>query len=195
MKSPILPLACLSLATLLSTSSAHALTSTPTGCFKFSDESQTEIVKYKNKDRFQVCPKDVVIPDSVTQIGHDAFAYRGIQSVLIPGSVTRIGDRAFSYNELTRVEIPDSVTKIGVGAFAINRLKSVEIPGSVTEIGVQAFMENKLSSVVIPDSVTRIGAWAFKGNCLDLDEVRVPAKASRGLEVFDDQGDLEHCGR
>jgi hypothetical protein len=195
MKATSLSLAFLSVTALFNTANAHAQTATPMGCFQFSDEAQTRLVGYKKKHRSQACPKNVEIPGSVTQIGADAFAHSGLDSVLIPGSVTRIGNRAFFYNSLSRVEIPDSVTTIGDGAFAINRLRSVEIPNSVTEIGIQAFKENKLSSVVIPDSVTRIGAWAFQGNCLDLDEVRMPTGATRGRDIFDDQGDLEHCGR
>ncbi len=195
MKSPTLFQNCLSLAALLTTASAHALTPTPVGCFKFSNDSQTEIVKYKKKHRFQACPTNVVIPVSVTRIGADAFAHSGLESVVIPGSVIRIGDRAFFYNNLRRVEIPDSVTAIGDGAFAINRLRSVEIPHSVSEIGIQAFMENHLSSLVISDSVDRIGAWAFKGNCLGRDDQRVPAGAERGREIFADQGDADRCRR
>ena len=85
---------------------------------------------------------EYTIPDSVTTIGYDAFAFcHSLTSVTIPDSVTKIGDRAFfDCSSLTSVTIPDSVTTIGYDAFFnCSSLTSVTIPDSVTKIGDDAF--------------------------------------------------------
>ena len=85
---------------------------------------------------------DVVIPDTVTTIGYDAFEYcTRLTSVVIPGSVRSIGARAFvGCSGLTSVTIPDGVVSIGEGAFSdCEELASVSLPASVTSIGRGAF--------------------------------------------------------
>ena len=91
----------------------------------------------------------------------------------IPDSVTSIGEQAFAYcTSLTSVTIPDSVTSIGGLAFYnCTSLTSLTIPDSVTSIGDSAFCNCKsLTSVTIPDSVTRIGKQAFD-YCTSLTDV------------------------
>ena len=87
---------------------------------------------------------DLVIPDSVTKIGCQAFSCCGeLASVVIPDSVTEIDNYAFEYCEgLTSVKIPNSVVRIGDYAFMECRgLTEITIPESVREIGALAFDE------------------------------------------------------
>ena len=109
--------------------------------------------------------KDLIIPDSVTEIGYMAFFnFSGLTSVTIGSSVSKIGDCAFNNCcELTSVTFGDSVSIIGEGSFAGCRsLTSVIIPDSVTEIGCEAFFGcSNLTSVTIPYSITKIGDLAF----------------------------------
>ncbi len=144
---------------------------TPTGISTNKIEYNIQPL-YSKKDNYEVVPivvvlpeglgiTSVIIPNTVTSIGIQAFASNKLTSVTIPNSVTSIGYGAFEKNQLTSVTIPNSVTSIGNHAFRFNNLTSVIIPNSVTSIGNSAFYKNQLTSVTIPDSVTSIGDSAF----------------------------------
>ncbi len=129
----------------------------------------------------------VTIPNSVTSIGLDAFAFSGLTSVTIPSSVTSIGVDAFAFcYGLTSVNIPNSVTSIGGYAFSnCYGLTSVNIPNSVTNIGDYVFCKcSSLRSITIPNSVTSIGDYAFDG-CSGLTSITIPnSVASIGDYAF-----------
>ncbi len=123
---------------------------------------------------------DVTIPGAVTglpvtRIGTNAFyGCHNVASVTIPNSVTNIGDEAFMGCSLTSVTIPDSVTSIGLAAFCdCESLTNVTIPDSVTRLGNAAFQQcTSLRSVTIPNSLTNIGN-AFSG-CTSLRSLTIP---------------------
>ena len=119
--------------------------------------------------------KEVIIHDSVTNIGENAFSYcKGLTSIIIPDSVTSIGFAAFEdCTSLTDVTIGNGVTSIGEAAFlGCTGLTSITIPG-VTSIGDSAFSGcTGLTSITIPDSVINIGNEAFY-KCIGLTDVTI----------------------
>ena len=132
--------------------------------------------------------QSVVIPQGVSEIGYAAF--RGcisLQSVVIPQGVTEIGDCAFyECSSLQSVVIPEGVTEIRSEAFrGCISLQSVVVPQGVTEIGRCAFYEcSSLQSAEIPQGVTEIGDWAFS-DCSSLQSVVIPEGVSINYGMFE----------
>ena len=134
------------------------------------DDGTIEITGYSGSAENIVIPAQID-GKSVTRIGNNAFEKSSAKEIVIPDSVTDIGSQAFSgCGKLTGVSIPNSVTMIRDRAFFdCNSLASITIPDSVTDIELQAFCNcTSLKSVTIPASVTYIGDEAF-GYYSDID--------------------------
>jgi hypothetical protein len=74
----------------------------------------------------------ITIPEGVTTIGYEAFAYTyKLLSLEIPLSITNIGNGAFSYCEnIKELIVPSSVWSIGSNAFSgCKSLKNIDIAG------------------------------------------------------------------
>ena len=133
----------------------------------------------------------IIIPDSVTSIGGDAFSNcTNISKVNYTGNIagwcalTELVSITMQIETKLIIEgkeitgelvIPEGVTSIGKSAFCgCSKLTSITIPDSVTIIGEEAFAYcTGLTSITIPNSVTSIEAWAFSG-CKGLTSIIIP---------------------
>lgn len=129
---------------------------------------------------------EVVLPDTLREIGQSAFMNTALEKIDIPESVRYIGDNAFySCGRLTTLDIPEGVEEIGSSAFsACKELSEVSFPSTLYSIGEAAFSFCRslqtvsfnegleiingyafeytgLTSVVLPESVRYIGYNAF----------------------------------
>ena len=104
----------------------------------------------------------LILPNSITEIGDYAFFSSRLTELTLPSSLIRIGAGAFiNCPELTSLIIPDSVTEIGDSAFIRSVLTELTLSNSLVKIGTNAFLFSKLTELVIPNSVTEIGDSAF----------------------------------
>jgi hypothetical protein len=124
-----------------------------------------------------VIPEEVTINGQslkVTMIEDGAFCdCPTLFSVVIPNSVTSIGNDAFKGNfNMKSVVIGKSVESIGNMAFNFcYSIHSIIIPNSTKSIGTMAFSTcYGLTSVTIGNSVKRIGSCAFSW-CTDIKDI------------------------
>lgn len=137
--------------------------------FEFIPPDNTAVIVTNYK--YKGTAADVTIPSRyqgkpVTMIDHAAFHDSAVTSVTIPDSVTAIPDDAFAFcSQLTNISIPNSVTFIGFSAFnSCTSLKSITLPSSLSTIQSSAFYNcGNLETIRIPVSVTFIGNYAFAG--------------------------------
>jgi hypothetical protein len=183
-----------------------------TGAFTIPD-GVTEIGSWA----FENCAKltNVIIPDSVTIIGYDAwnFAFRGcsgLTSITIGTGLTDIGNNyqgtLFSgCTSLTEINVDGSNTAYssvdGVLYNAGGKVLIVYpcgkggdvfiIPDGVTTIGYAAFYGNtSLTRVIIPDSVNNIMDYAFNG-CTNLARIIFEGSVSGHVYGGAFMGDLK----
>ena len=172
---------------------ANSINGIISGDFVFSDDGG-RLYAYVGED------SEVVIPDTVYQIGRWAFSYLdNLKSVTIPSSVADIRQYAFfQCRNIENVIIPDSV--IQIGNFAFYEVRRIVYHGTAPGAPWGAFHMNGIedgdfvyddsahtilktyighdSVVVIPGTVTNIGNGAFAW-CDDVVSVSIPSGVER----------------
>ena len=135
---------------------------------------------------------------NVTSIGDEAFHSKDkITSIVIPNSVTSIGYEAFCYcsNLTGLITIPKSVISIEERAFMGCNISLFEgeyasVDGRllVKDDTAIAFAPFGLKSYTFPDNVKKIGTWLIYG-CHELTEITIP----NSVTIIDDFA-IYNCG-
>lgn len=119
---------------------------------------------------------DVILPNTITRIGRNAFYNSGLNQIELPNSVTVIEYGAFNTcAHLNHVVLSENLMSIGEAAFAsCTSLNNILIPNAVKSIQAGAFKNcTALSDVTIGTNVTTIGSRAFE-NCSSLSSIELP---------------------
>lgn len=149
-------------------------------------------------EAFLHCSKltDVVIGNGVIVIESSAFAHcSSLTSVRIPNGVIWIMDGAFTNcTSLTNIEIPDSVTELGQAFSGCTSLTNVKLSNGLTVLYPYTFRDcTSLTSVVIPNSVTVINGKTFN-YCTALTSVVIPDSVTMiGPDAFKGCSSLQYA--
>lgn len=131
--------------------------------------------------------RSVVIPDTVTKIGNNAFQNNALSHVKLPSQLEYIGDLAFNGNVLEEAILPDSLLSFGVGTFSLNRIRKVRFPEKLEVVPKGIFSRNiQLEEVELPKTVKIIEDSAFVG--CPIQEITLP----EGLEEIGSKAFLSH---
>jgi hypothetical protein len=108
----------------------------------------------------------------------------GVKELVIPDSISEIGEAAFSNTELERIVLPNTIKTTGKNAFRETALKEIIIPNSVKKIGFSAFEGClKLKRISFPSTVVKLEKNTFKG-CAELETAILPGIRKIGDRAF-----------
>ena len=152
--------------------------------YNLNDTNKTASVIYvlfQDYPRDIVIPSEILINGetyAVTALEDKAFFgyVTSINSIVVPNSVTSIGQNAFADCEaLTSVTLSSNLDSLGYYAFwGCISLQSIEIPNSLKYISSCCFYNCKgLSTINIPNNVIGISYNAFSG-CSGLSSISIP---------------------
>ena len=114
----------------------------------------------------------VMMPRGITEIYNYAFAdLSTLTQVILPETLTEIGDCAFYGTGITSIYLPQSVQRIGKNAFENSKLTSVTLPYNLKEIDWKAFAYTNITTISIPNNAS-LGWHAFEG-CNNLTNINL----------------------
>jgi len=105
---------------------------------------------------------EIILPDTIVNIGREAFADSGLIKINLMEGIKNIGERAFHGTPIIDIHIPASLVGISSGVFGACNLEKIYFREGITFIGERAFWYcKKLSKIDIPSSVRKIGREVF----------------------------------
>lgn len=137
--------------------------------------------------------KSVILPEKLEEIPASLFeGCSAITTLVIPNTVTKIGKNAFKESGLTQITLPESLTTIEASAFYKTKLETITIPKNVTKIPTDCFYQcENLTRAMFPNTLTTIDARAFRG-CSNLTNIDIPTSLETiGVGAFGDCKNLK----
>lgn len=108
---------------------------------------------------------DVILPEGLTEIGQDAFAYSHITTMVVPNSVTKMLNEAFyACDSLVSVTLSNNLDLLDMRILShCDKLTEVTIPESVRYIMGDAFSYSPNIATINwnPDNMLQVGYHAF----------------------------------
>lgn len=107
--------------------------------------------------------KKVILPNTIREIGNDAFYKWALEEINLPANLKKIGDYAFANTNLTSIVIPEGVESLGSRCFySCPSLRSVALPGTLNTISEECFMDcRQLKDVTLTEGIKKIDFGAF----------------------------------
>ena len=164
---------------------------------------------------FCVSLTEFEIPSSVEIIGENAFGGTGLKEVVLPDSVKEVGNYAF-YNcvhlktfkggsgleklganalgdciSLTDITLNEGLTSIGEGCFSsCTALKDIVIPTTVETLEPYVLAATALEEYRVPSGIKSIRSYAFAG-CKSLGNIYIPESVTTlERDVFNEMKDF-----
>lgn len=137
--------------------------------------------------------KSVILPEKLEEIPASLFeGCSALTTLVIPNTVTKIGKNAFKESGLTQITLPESLTTIEASAFYKTKLETITIPKNVTKIPTDCFYQcENLIRAMFPNTLTTIDARAFRG-CSNLANIDIPTSLETiGIGAFGDCKNLK----
>lgn len=122
--------------------------------------------------KFYGCLLELVLPDSLKEIGEEAFSSARIRRVVFGQGLETVEKKAFYYNELTELSLPSSLKRIGEGGFAANGIfREILLPDALESLGYGCFTHYKkegeedlyCSRILVGKSLKTLDRHSFAG--------------------------------
>lgn len=115
------------------------------------------------------CPENkssILIPETVSKIGDSAFYGNNLTELIIPNSVTELGHQVFNYcSSLVNIILSNSLTEIPSNTFDYcTSLENLELGNSIEIINSNAIqMCSSLTSLTLPETIRILGSGILTG--------------------------------